>query len=230
MELSQLWSWWRHRRQEPESLFQLSPDPMLLVDTSGIIRRANDAAHQLLGYAAGSMAGKPVDILVPPSARNHHRHLITLFFSSTGERRMNNRIWIHDAKGQRINGEIHLVLAHWQGQPMALATIRDTSALWQEERKLREQRKAYDELFEHSAVSVWVAVFCVLTGISVTCWGTGVMTCWSVAFRRLHMLMILPRMRNASVNCCRARAIHTAWINAIKKQTVRCSGLISPSP
>ena len=154
MELSWLWSWFRRSRQEPESLFELSPDPMLLVDTAGIIRRANGAAHQLLGYDPGSMTGKPVDILIPPAARNQHRHLIGLFFSSTGERRMNNRIWIYDAQGQRINGEIHLVLTHWQGNPMALATIRDTSALWQEERKLREQRKAYDELFEHSAVGI----------------------------------------------------------------------------
>lgn len=137
-----------------DMLFELSPDPMLLVDTRGLIRQANHAAHQLLGYEPGSMVGKPVDILVPENTRSQHHHLISLFFSTIGERRMSNRIWVNDAQGMKLNAEIHLSLVDLAGKPMALATIRDTSALWKEERKLREQCKAYDELFELSAVGI----------------------------------------------------------------------------
>lgn len=140
--------------QQRDQLFDLSPDPMLLVDTRGVIRQANAAVHQLLDYQPGAMVGQPVDILIPEGIRIQHHHLISLFFSSTGERRMNNRIWIRDAQGRKINGEIHLALVRPDNQPMALATIRDTSALWKEERKFREQRKAYDELFELSSVGI----------------------------------------------------------------------------
>lgn len=137
-----------------DMLFDLSPDPMMLVDTKGIIHQANVAAQKLLGYEAGQLNGQGVEILVPEGIRAQHRHLISLFFSTTGERRMANRIWVHDAQGNKINAEIHLALVKINEHPMALATIRDTSALWKEERKLREQRKAYDELFELSSVGV----------------------------------------------------------------------------
>ncbi|WP_430462688.1 PAS domain S-box protein [Thalassolituus sp. LLYu03] len=137
-----------------DTLFELSPDPSILVDTDGIICQANHASCKLLGYNEGQLNGQPVDILVPEGIRAQHRHLISLFFSTTGERRMANRIWVHDAQGRKINAEIHLSLVQISGKPMALATIRDTSALWKEERKLREQRKAYDELFELSSVGI----------------------------------------------------------------------------
>jgi len=135
-------------------LFELSPDPMVLVDESGVIHQANVTAHKLLGYSPGSLQGQSVDILVPESIRPQHQHLVTLFFSSSGDRTMNNRIWIRGANGRKINGEIHLAMVELDHQRMALATIRDTSALWREERKLREQRKAYDELFELSYVGI----------------------------------------------------------------------------
>ena len=135
-------------------LFELSPDPMVLVDDSGIIRQANVASHKLLGYSPGSLNGEHVDILVPDAIRSQHQHLVTLFFTSHGDRTMNNRIWIRGANGRKLNGEIHLALVELEKERMALATIRDTSALWREERKLREQRKAYDELFELAYVGI----------------------------------------------------------------------------
>ena len=144
----------RFRVLPTDTLFELSPDPVLLVDSRGIIRMANRAAHHLLSYSPGLMIGQPVDILVPEDIRSQHQHLIALFFSSIGERRMNNRIWINDAQGQKINAEIHLALVDYDGEQMAIATILDTSTLWISERKLREQYKAYDELFEHSAVGI----------------------------------------------------------------------------
>ncbi|MCT7361055.1 PAS domain S-box protein [Thalassolituus pacificus] len=144
----------RPRVLPAEPLFELSPDPVLLVDSHGIIRMANRAVHHFLGYDDGSMVGRTLDILVPEEIRSQHHHLVALFFSSTGKRRMNNRIWINDARGQKINAEIHLALVDYDGEPMAIASILDTSTLWMSERKLREQHKAYDELFEHSAVGI----------------------------------------------------------------------------
>ena len=141
-------------RDMSTALFDLSPDPMLLVDTEGVIRQANKASLDLLGYDADQLNNHPVEILVPEGIRSQHKYPISLFFSTTGERRMSNRIWVHDARGRKINAEIHLALVKIGAKPMALATIRDTSALWKEERKLREQRKAYDELFELSSVGI----------------------------------------------------------------------------
>ncbi|MDK2777465.1 MAG: PAS domain S-box protein [Pseudomonadota bacterium] len=155
------WLWYGYGKCRPgtapvsqDTLFDLCPDPMLLVNQDGMISKANAAAHQLLGYSNSSMNGQSIDILIPESIRIQHQHLVSLFFSTTGERRMNNRIWIQDATGRKINGEIHLALVCVNEQPMAFATIRDTTELWKEERKLREQRKAYGELFELSSVGI----------------------------------------------------------------------------
>ncbi|MAD46631.1 MAG: hypothetical protein CMI02_09720 [Oceanospirillaceae bacterium] len=144
----------RYAIKTRDVLFDLSPDPMVLVDDQGIIRQANVASHKLLGYSPNSLNGESVDILVPDSIRPQHQHLVTLFFTSHGGRTMNNRIWIRGANGRKFNGEIHLAMVEVNDESMALATIRDTSALWREERKLREQRKAYDELFELAYVGI----------------------------------------------------------------------------
>lgn len=43
----------------------LSPGPMFVIDPSGLIVMANDAAGELLGYTAGEIIGKPFDTLLP---------------------------------------------------------------------------------------------------------------------------------------------------------------------
>ncbi|GGY59272.1 hypothetical protein GCM10011297_34820 [Bacterioplanes sanyensis] len=149
---------YRMRRSPSHSdlLFLHSPDPMLVVNQKGLIERANLAAHQILGYEADQLDNSELSRLVPNAARLHHDALVGLFFSSTGEQRMRNRIRICHADGHSIAAEIHLALITHEGRQLALAAIRDSSRLADEERKFRELERRYQSLFEQRAVGIAV--------------------------------------------------------------------------
>ena len=55
-----------------ESLFELSPDGLMIVDAQGNILRMNIAAEKLFGYARDELVGKNHDILVPERLRQRH--------------------------------------------------------------------------------------------------------------------------------------------------------------
>lgn len=63
---------------EPSALaafFAAAPEAMLVVDGSGAITLANARAEELFAYAAGMLAARSVDALVPSSlAISHARH------------------------------------------------------------------------------------------------------------------------------------------------------------
>lgn len=54
-------------------LFEFIPDALLIVDRAGRIVMANENAERLFGYAKGSLAGQPVDDLVPSNVRERHQ-------------------------------------------------------------------------------------------------------------------------------------------------------------
>jgi PAS domain S-box-containing protein len=53
------------------SLFLANPDALLLVDLQGVIRLANPAALELLGYAEEDLVGLSVDDLAPRGPTMH---------------------------------------------------------------------------------------------------------------------------------------------------------------
>ncbi|MGA9335596.1 MAG: ATP-binding protein [Rudaea sp.] len=53
-------------------LFDVAPDAMIVVDTSGRIVRANPQAEALFGFDASAMTGRPIEMLIPESARHSH--------------------------------------------------------------------------------------------------------------------------------------------------------------
>jgi len=58
-----------------ESLFEFSPDAILIADADGILRNANPRAEELFGYTSQELIGQPVEMLVPARFRaNHPRH------------------------------------------------------------------------------------------------------------------------------------------------------------
>ncbi len=61
-------------------LLQIAPDAMIAVDRSGRIIQANVLAERLFGYPPGTLAGQPVDMLIPERLRTpYYRHLLGHF-------------------------------------------------------------------------------------------------------------------------------------------------------
>ncbi len=55
-----------------ESLFELSPDVILVTDSDGVIRAANSRSAELFGYTQEEFLGKPIEELIPERFRTGH--------------------------------------------------------------------------------------------------------------------------------------------------------------
>ncbi len=55
-----------------ETLFDLSPDAVLVTDAQGRIREANEQAEAIFGYSRQELIGQPIENLVPERFRSRH--------------------------------------------------------------------------------------------------------------------------------------------------------------
>src|SRR5262249_46820637 len=55
-----------------ENLFAISPDAVLVTDSTGTIRAANPRSSELFGHSQVELIGKSVDDLIPERFRSHH--------------------------------------------------------------------------------------------------------------------------------------------------------------
>jgi PAS domain S-box-containing protein len=67
-------------------LLQMAPDAMLVVDQSGRIVQANDLAARLFGYPPGTLAGQPLDNVIPDRLRDPHRQHFMDYFRNPHHR------------------------------------------------------------------------------------------------------------------------------------------------
>src|SRR6202041_2540228 len=56
-----------------QTLFESSPDSIVVVDAAGVMVRVNARAESMFGYEREELLGKPVELLVPDHARQGHK-------------------------------------------------------------------------------------------------------------------------------------------------------------
>ncbi len=113
------------REQHYRTLFELSPDGILLEDTEGQILDANQALCQTFGYSREELVGRNVRCLVPPDAHAEvEEHLATL---------RSGQMLAHELWNVRKNGERCLMwlnekpLALPDGRQGVLVVARDVT-------------------------------------------------------------------------------------------------------
>lgn len=124
-------------------LVDTAPCALIAVDPEQTIRFANQTAEQLFEYASGELLGKPLELLLPWSARAKHQELVSQVFSANTRtpsalRPGNGR----DLSGVKKDGSgvmVEVALTYTQGPcgPVAIAAITDVT-----ERKRREDKLA----------------------------------------------------------------------------------------
>ncbi len=110
-------------------LFNVAPDAMIVVDTSGRIVRANPQAEALFGFDASAMTGQPIEMLMPESARHSHASHRAGYVANPRVRLMGTGQELTGLKrsGETFPVEIALSpLNSPQGQ-LFLAAVRDVS-------------------------------------------------------------------------------------------------------
>ncbi len=101
-------------------------EPIVAVDSAGLIVALNREASSLFGYGSADVVGQPVEILIPHAAREAHVRSREGFFSSPTVRRLAGR----ELFGLRKNGttfpaEVGLGHIEEASGPCVLAIIRD---------------------------------------------------------------------------------------------------------
>jgi PAS domain S-box-containing protein len=112
-----------------EMLLSAAPDAMMLVDEDGVIQVANDAACRMFRPSDPSLAGTPVESLVPEGERTGHAVLRKDYLNAPSRRPMGSGLQL---QGQREDGslfpvEISLSPVNLGDGVMTIAAVRDVT-------------------------------------------------------------------------------------------------------
>lgn len=120
-----------------EFAFEISPVPMFLVSTHGVIMLTNRLLDQLFEYEPSELNGKNVEVLVPESIRGHHPELRGAYFKFPAKRNMGQGrdLFGITKSGKVIPLELGLDTVPIDGHLCALVVALDIS-----QRKQHEQR------------------------------------------------------------------------------------------
>ncbi|HEY4962948.1 MAG TPA: PAS domain S-box protein, partial [Terriglobales bacterium] len=136
------------------SLLEAIPDAIVAVSQQGIILQANSQTESMFGYAREELIGQPIEILVPESFREQHRHHRDQFVEQPKARRMGPGL---DLRGRRRDGsefpvEISLSPLETDDGIVVLSAIRDVS---ERKRIEAELQRVHHELSERMDRQLW---------------------------------------------------------------------------
>lgn len=92
----------KERAAIASGIFETAPVAMLMVDTQGIIMRANSEAETMFGYQHGELSGKQLEMLMPETYRLQHHTLRSNFSAHPIPRKMGEG---RELFGLRANNE-----------------------------------------------------------------------------------------------------------------------------
>lgn len=132
---------------EHRDLIELAPDGILVADDRGRILGVNRALEDLLGHGRTALVGQPIETLIPPAMRPHHRERIAGYFASPDGvvvRLSGDQKALH-ADGREIDVEVALTVGTTGEGRRLTAYISDVSYRLAHQRAL-EHRASHDHL------------------------------------------------------------------------------------
>ena len=122
-----------------ETMFHSATEGILIVNKSGVIVKANAAAHKIFGYS-DSLEDKPIEILLPEEIRKVHESHRTKYSKEPKTRAMGQGL---DLYGRHHDGkifpvEVSLSPSEVDGNPVVIAFVIDITERKLAEHQLRE--------------------------------------------------------------------------------------------
>jgi len=134
------------------SLFEFSPDAIIVTDQQGKIAETNGQVEEFFGYSRGELVGQAVEILVPERFRQAHPGHRKEYSAQARTRPMGLGLELYGRRkdGTEFPVDIMLSPVKTEGGELALSVIRDLSEKKRTEeelaRKDREKRYLEEEL------------------------------------------------------------------------------------
>ena len=139
----------RQSEQELRSLFEYSPDVIVVSDHHGRIVRVNAQVENVFGYGRDELIGQPVETLVPERYRNIHPRHRESYGSQPRVRSMGAGLELYARRKDGTEFPVDIMLGPLQvpGGRLVLSVIRDLRQRKEAEEALRrsEQEKRYLE-------------------------------------------------------------------------------------
>ena len=126
-----------------QKIVEESSDAVMFADREGIIRLWNSGAQRMFGYSDTEAIGQSLDLIIPENLRQRHWDGYFRVMES-GTSHYSVDLLSAPALRQdatRISTEFSMVLVQDESGKMTgvAAIIRDVSARWQKEKKLKER-------------------------------------------------------------------------------------------
>jgi len=136
-----------------EQILATVADPVIVCDRDGRIRFVNDAAASVFGYAAGELAGAPIELLAAPSAGMADR----LRAAAAAEPVREEEMVFRTRDGELVDVGLSLspLLDERRAAVGAVLIARDVRARKRAEAALRESEERYRTLFERNQAGVF---------------------------------------------------------------------------
>jgi PAS domain S-box-containing protein len=119
----------RLAEQRGQRLLEAAPDAMVVVNGKGTITVINAAAERLFGYTRDELVGKPIELLVPESAKPRHTDHRDQYIAAPTVRGMGSGLdlWGLRKDGSEVPVEISLSPLEAPEGRLVVAAVRDIS-------------------------------------------------------------------------------------------------------
>ena len=144
--------------QRDRLLWQTSTDVVLMVSESNLIRFANPAILQVLGYRPEEVVGQPLTMLQPERMREAHRHGFARYLA-TGTRKLDWRaveIVARHRDGREIPVEISFSDMQIDGSRVFGAFMRDITQRMQQQQALQLSEERYRRIVQTAEEGIWM--------------------------------------------------------------------------
>ena len=165
----------RNSRALFEDLFESCPDAIVETNRVGLIVRVNAQVESMFAYSRGELIGQPVNIPVPERFRVAHSAHQQLYHAAPRTRPMGAGLELFGRRkdGSEFPIDIMLSTLQTEGEPVALAVVRDVSQRKQTEQALRQSEQQFRSIV--NSVKDY-AIFLLDPEGRVTTWNPGAET------------------------------------------------------
>lgn len=133
--------------QKLVALIESTPDPFIIVESSGLIQRVNRQAELLFGYSRQELIGQSFKMLVPERFRSEHDVFTRNYHLKPAMRQMGSglELWCLPKSGDEIPVEIGLSPVVTRDETAIMVRFRDIRVQKDEQELLNQARQKADE-------------------------------------------------------------------------------------
>lgn len=140
-----------------KSIFDFSPDAIIIVNNEGIILQANAQAEKIFGYAGKELINRSVDILIPERFRKRHDEHLKNFIAKPRRRLMGVELGLYGLRKDGTEFPVDIALGYLETESgiIVLSTVRDITEHKRMEEALRASEAKYRGIFENAAEGIF---------------------------------------------------------------------------